>query len=143
MSLTQSQREWCRLKRWSSDQGTAASLANAWSTKITDATNGPVAVKAASTAAVAADPALVVSLSPNSHAKATIQPLYGTNNQSMTITMTSLANAAARASTAVDNTANLYEDVHIFFKIATNAAGTSATQETVRLAGIETIAGGV
>ena len=47
------------------NQGTAASLANAWSTKITDATNGPAAVKAASTAAVAADPALVVAISPN------------------------------------------------------------------------------
>jgi hypothetical protein len=49
-------------------QGPAASLAGAWSTKITDATNGPVAVKPASTAAVAADPALVASLSPNAPA---------------------------------------------------------------------------
>lgn len=48
-----------------SNQGTANSLANAWSTKITDTTNGPVAVKAASTAAVATDPALVVAISPN------------------------------------------------------------------------------
>jgi len=47
------------------NQGTSASLANAWSTKITDATNGPVAVKAASTAAIATDPALVVAVSPN------------------------------------------------------------------------------
>jgi hypothetical protein len=48
-----------------SNQGTANTLANAWSTKITDATNGPVAVKAASTAAAATDPALVVAVSPN------------------------------------------------------------------------------
>lgn len=48
------------------NQGTANTLANAWSTKITDATNGPVAVKAASTAAVAADPSLVIAFSPNS-----------------------------------------------------------------------------
>ena len=47
------------------NQGTPASLSNAWTFKITDATNGPVAVKAPSTAAVAADPALVVSVSPN------------------------------------------------------------------------------
>ena len=47
------------------NQGTANTLANAWSTKITDATNGPAAVKAASTAAVATDPALVVAVSPN------------------------------------------------------------------------------
>ena len=49
-----------------SNQGAANTLANAWAMKITDATNGPAAVKAASTAAAAADPALVVSLSPNS-----------------------------------------------------------------------------
>jgi len=48
-----------------SNQGTANTLANAWSTKITDATNGPVAVKPASTAAVATDAALVVAISPN------------------------------------------------------------------------------
>jgi hypothetical protein len=48
-----------------SNQDTANSLANAWSAKITDATNGPAAVKAASTAAVATDPALVVAVSPN------------------------------------------------------------------------------
>jgi hypothetical protein len=48
-----------------SNQGTANTLANAWSIKITDTTNGPVAVKAASTAAVATDAALVVAVSPN------------------------------------------------------------------------------
>lgn len=47
-------------------QGGPATLANAWPHKITDGTNGPVAVKAASTAPVATDPALVVTLSPNS-----------------------------------------------------------------------------
>ena len=47
------------------NQGTANTLANAWSSKITDAINGPVAVKPASTAVVATDPALVVAISPN------------------------------------------------------------------------------
>lgn len=47
------------------NQGTSASLANGWATRITDGTNGPAAVKAASTAAVATDPALVVAISPN------------------------------------------------------------------------------
>jgi hypothetical protein len=47
------------------NQGTAATLANAWSAKITDATNGPVAVKASKVAAVVTDPALVVAISPN------------------------------------------------------------------------------
>lgn len=42
------------------------SLALAWNQKITDGTTGPVAVKGASNAAVAGDPALVVTMSPNS-----------------------------------------------------------------------------
>lgn len=45
-------------------QGTANTSANAWPHKITDGTN-VAAVKAASTAAVASDPALVVAISPN------------------------------------------------------------------------------
>ena len=56
------------------NQGTAATLANAWSTKITDATNGPVAVKPTKTAAAATDPALVVAVSPN-----TTTPVGGTD----------------------------------------------------------------
>lgn len=47
------------------NQGTAAVTANAWPIKVTDGTNS-AAVKAASTAALAADPSLVVALSPNS-----------------------------------------------------------------------------
>lgn len=46
-------------------QGAPGALANAWYTRITDATNGPVAVKAASVAPLATDPALVVAISPN------------------------------------------------------------------------------
>lgn len=46
-------------------QGTAAATAGAWPTKITDGTS-VMAVKAASTAALAADPSAVVALSPNS-----------------------------------------------------------------------------
>jgi hypothetical protein len=47
------------------NQGTAAALSGAWPFEITDGTHGPVAVKAPNTAAVAADPALVVAISPN------------------------------------------------------------------------------
>ena len=50
-------------------QGTAAAIAGAWPSKLTDGTNGPVAVKPASTAAAATDPALVVALSPTSLAR--------------------------------------------------------------------------
>lgn len=46
-------------------QGSPNTLANAWPVKVTDGTNA-AAVKAASTAAAAADPSAVVALSPNS-----------------------------------------------------------------------------
>lgn len=55
-------------------QGAAAALSGAWPMEITDGTHGPTAVKAASTAAAATDPSLVVALSPNSPVPA------GTNN---------------------------------------------------------------
>lgn len=48
-----------------SNQGAPNTAANAWPTKITDGTS-TAAVKAASTAAAAIDPSLVVALSPNS-----------------------------------------------------------------------------
>lgn len=47
------------------NQGSPNTLANSWPFEITDGTHGPVAVKAASTAVVAADPALVVGISQN------------------------------------------------------------------------------
>jgi hypothetical protein len=50
--------------RVTANQGSPGTAANAWFEKITDGTN-VAAVKAASTAAVATDPALVVAISPN------------------------------------------------------------------------------
>lgn len=58
---------------------------------------------------------------------ATLKNLYGSNGQAITLTLASLANAAYRQSTAVDNTSNLFLDVLVALKIKTNAAGTSAT----------------
>lgn len=58
---------------------------------------------------------------------ATLKPLYGSNNQSITITITSLANNGQQGSAAVDNTSNLYLDVLIVVIIKTNGSGTSAT----------------
>ena len=115
--------------------------------KLTDGSNA-VAVKAASTAPVATDPALVVTLSPNSsgHIKGTLEPLYGTNNQSVTITLISLINYVANtasnaaASAAIDNTTTLYEDVLLFFKFTTNT-GTAATGY-VNVYGYGTVDGG-
>ncbi len=67
-----------------SNQGTANTLANAWPTELTDGTHGPAAIKAASTAAIATDPALVVAVSPNNSVAVTgtfwqaTQPISGT-----------------------------------------------------------------
>ncbi len=52
---------------------------------------------------------------------------YGSNNQALTLTIASLANDAARGSTAVDNTSNLFLDVLFRLKVKTAAASTSAT----------------
>jgi hypothetical protein len=60
------------------NQGTANTLANAWTTEITDGTHGPAAVKAASTAAVATDPALVVAISPNNSLSLSAQDVTAT-----------------------------------------------------------------
>lgn len=67
------------------NQGTPNTLANAWPHEITDGVNGPVAVKAASTAPLATDPSLVISVSPNSTiGKVQVDPynnlLVGVNN---------------------------------------------------------------
>jgi hypothetical protein len=79
----------------SGDQGAPNSLANAWPIEITDGTNGPAAIKAASTAAVAADAALVVAISPNNP----------------TFTGSAPGATAALSFSAVDSTA--YENSHI------------------------------
>jgi hypothetical protein len=55
-----------QLYRAQTDQGAPGILNGAWFQRLTDGTNGPAAVKPASTAAAATDPALVVALSPNS-----------------------------------------------------------------------------
>jgi hypothetical protein len=49
-------------------QGNAGSVGQSWYTRISDGSNGPAAVKASSTAPLATDAALVVSMSPNSTA---------------------------------------------------------------------------
>jgi hypothetical protein len=68
----------------------------------------------------------VIPVSSVVRARGLTQPLYAAET-TLTITMTSLANAAARASTAVSNAASLYDDVFLFFKILGAAAGVSAT----------------
>lgn len=58
---------------------------------------------------------------------ANVKEAFGTNNQSITCTITSLTNNSQRGSTAIDNTSNLYLDVLVFGKIKSGASATSAT----------------
>ena len=111
------------------NQGTAAVLANAWSTKLTDGTNGPVAVKAPSTAPVAADPALVVAISPNSS-------LIVNQTRPATATVTSVTVAVASTTILASNVNRLgailwNQTGTTFVKLGTTA---SSTSYTVRLA---------
>jgi hypothetical protein len=56
-----------------------------------------------------------------------VKTAYGTSNQAITCTLTSLANNAQRQSTAVDNTTNKFLDALVFLKIKSAAASTSGT----------------
>jgi hypothetical protein len=57
---------------------------------------------------------------------ATLQGKYGTEKQGITISLASLANASARASTVIDNTTNLFLDAMVQLQIKSGAASTSA-----------------
>ena len=52
---------------------------------------------------------------------------YGTANQAITCTITSLTNGSYRQSTVVDNGTNLFTDVLVTVKAKANSAGTSST----------------
>jgi hypothetical protein len=52
---------------------------------------------------------------------------YGTNNQTITCTITSLTTGSQRASTAIDNTSNTFTDALVMVKIKTASSATSAT----------------
>lgn len=52
---------------------------------------------------------------------------YGSNNQAITCTITSLGNNGQRGSTAVDNTSNLFLDALVFVLTKSASASTSAT----------------
>jgi hypothetical protein len=56
-----------------------------------------------------------------------VKPLYGSNNQAITCTFTSLANSGQRSGAAIDNTSNLYLDALVQIKIKTASSSTSAT----------------
>lgn len=56
-----------------------------------------------------------------------VKSAYGNNNQTITITLASLASAGQRQSTVVDNTSNLFLDALVTVKSKSNASGVSAT----------------
>jgi hypothetical protein len=56
----------------------------------------------------------------------TIKPLYGTNGQTITCTLASLASGSGRESAAIDNRTNLYRDALVFLQLKT-AAGSIGT----------------
>ena len=57
----------------------------------------------------------------------TIENLYGSSNQAITCTITSLGTGGARSSAAIDNSSNLYLDVLVQAKIKSGSGSTSAT----------------
>jgi hypothetical protein len=68
-------------------------------------------------------------------------PLYGSNNQSITITVTSIGNGSANQSTAIDNTSALLLDAYIVVHVKTASSATSATG-SVSVLGYATADGG-
>lgn len=71
----------------------------------------------------------------------TFKPLYGTNNQSITITLANLAasSTVGRASTAVDNTSNLFDDALVMVLCET---GTVSGNKQVLVYAYATVDGG-
>ena len=57
---------------------------------------------------------------------ANIKSAYGTGGQTITCTLASLANSSARASTAIDNSTNLWLDALVFVSVKTGASGVSS-----------------
>lgn len=56
-----------------------------------------------------------------------IKAKFGSSNQGITITLASLANDAARESTVVDNSTNVFLDALVTLKVKSGASGTSTT----------------
>lgn len=123
-----------------SNQGTPNSLANKWPVQITDGTNS-AAVKASSTPPVAADPALVVVLSPN-------QPSIPVSSTPATTTpgislgymiTTARTNIPVRATTYTEQAANFTGSV-VSSSAHDSSAGTGA--RTIKITYLDqTVAG--
>jgi hypothetical protein len=66
---------------------------------------------------------------------------YGPSNQAITITVASLGAAAARQSTVVDNTTNLFSDALVTVKLK-NGSGTIAAQKACNVYAFASVDGG-
>lgn len=62
---------------------------------------------------------------------ANVLEAFGTNGQTFTCTLLSLASAAARESTVVDNTSNLYLDALVMLKVKTHASSAPTGDKAV------------
>jgi hypothetical protein len=56
-----------------------------------------------------------------------IKAKFGTNNQTITVSVASLTNTSARQSTEIDNTTNVFTDALVSVKVKSGAASTSST----------------
>ncbi len=114
------------------NQGTAAATASAWPIKVTDGTN-VAAVKAASTAPVATDPAIVVAISPTTAGQTAaassqpvtlsnenVQDLYVTGQSAQTATVNNILTVTA-GTNATDLTGYRSASVQV---VSTGTAGT-------------------
>jgi hypothetical protein len=63
---------------------------------------------------------------------ANVKVAYGTEAQAITITLASLAQAAARESSVIDNTTNLFLDALVMLRVKTGA-GTPANQKAINV----------
>lgn len=61
----------------------------------------------------------------------TTKAVYGTQNQSITCTITSLTTGSSRQSTAIDNTTNLYLDSLVSIIVKSGASSTATTGTVV------------
>lgn len=58
---------------------------------------------------------------------ATLKPLYGSSNQSITCSLAGLTTTSLRQSTVIDNSSNLFIDALVVLKIKSGGSGTTAT----------------
>jgi hypothetical protein len=111
------------------NQGVPSSISAGWPTKMTDGTNGPAAVKAPSTAAVAADSALVVAISPNNAISVNAIPVAGTlATYSSSITGLSPASLATDIFTIIGSATKTITITNIEVSATQTTAGTINTQ---------------